>query len=78
MLIGAVPFAFVTIVQPGGVSLRVGSACFMGRRWCPMDIAVEIIKLATAMFALVKVILELKATPKPMTRGLRKKESSRR
>lgn len=47
-----------------------------------MDIAVEIIKLATAMFALAKVILELKATPKSMTRGLRgkrsKKKSSRR
>lgn len=41
-----------------------------------MDIAVEIIKLATAMFALAKVILELKATPKPMTRGLRSKKKS--
>ncbi len=42
-----------------------------------MDIAVEIIKLATATLALAKVILELKATPKPMTRGPRKKKSSR-
>lgn len=41
-----------------------------------MDIAAELINLATAMLALAKVILELKATPKPMTRGLRKRKAS--
>lgn len=39
-----------------------------------MDLTVEIVKLATALLALLKVVLELK----PATRGKRKKKGPRR
>lgn len=38
-----------------------------------MDLAVEIVKLVTALLALLKVVLDLK----PKTRGERKKKSRR-